>query len=425
MNNENKTVVFRDNENKITISKEYELLSAIFRNRFYAKASIENNLSSKMFIDYNAKMLMIDIEEAIKQEEQISILNPRFSKSKNYDVYAIAQVDCSQMLIAEHVFTYEIDLFINNYKNRIKKQIVEETEDINEVINKLQQLNEINITPLTLDIADIISSAHEKTEIIKTGFSFIDNNNIFSKKRFIVIGARASMGKSAVSQILASRIAERGQNVLFFSLEMGRVELGKRAFAIETGVMYDSIEDENEAIKLAGEIDYDNVSNLRYAELFSSKFMNLKKQIIQESNTRGIDIVFIDYLQLLQADFGRTELEKLTYITRNLKQLAMDLNICIVTPAQLNREAEEKEHKDNYDETSEIKSLPISNLRGSGTIEQDADCVLMINGHRTNRIKLTVGKNRHGKNGISRDFYMNGATMQMNEIRSETKDKTK
>lgn len=397
----------------ILIQKEFEIINAIFRGKNFGKIAIDNSLSSKMFTSKEAIKIFIEIEEAIKNNETISYANKRFLKLE--ELQEIINYT-NEILTIENIFLGEIELLIENYKAREKLKIVENTQDINEIIFKLQELDKLNTLVDSFEIQEVIDTIKEKEdENIETGFNFFDCNNVLARKRFIVIGARASMGKSAVSQILAMRIAKNNKKVMFYSLEMSKREMGKRAFAMETGKMFDEIEDENEVAIRYCDINFERLKTIRFAELLNSKFATLRRQVIKEINTRGLDVVVIDYLQLLQADFGHTELEKLTYITRNLKQMAMDLNICIITPAQLNREAEDKERKDDEDN---IKPLSISYLRGSGTIEQDADCVLMLNGVRGKpKIKIEIAKNRHGKNGITQEFYFSGANMQMNEIK--------
>lgn len=398
---------------------ENGILASIFKNPSNAQVAIDNSLSSDMFTDYGSRCLFRDIEEAIKNKEAISIGNKRF-KSNEYSLLAIIGSEYNPMWdVSEDAFLMDVDNVLDDYKNRRKQEIVSNTDDINETIQRLEELSNINVKSRTLSAADVILSITEdQAEKIKCGIRFFDQAETFAKRRFVVIGARSGMGKSAVSQILATEMANKGNKVLFFSLEMGERELGERSFAIHYGRFFNTIESEQEQNEMLANYDYDRAQNLRYCELFSGDLGYMRKTIINEKRYNGLDVVFVDYLQLLRVR-GATEIDRLSIITSSLKRLAMELDICIIAPAQLNRDAEDKDAKlaEDIKEGAKIKPLNMSYLRGSGTIEQDADCVFTINANRgTPRILIYTAKNRHGRTGTSNEFMFIGEKMQLTEI---------
>jgi len=196
----------------------------------------------------------------------------------------------------------------------------------------------------------------------------------FQRSDFIVIAGRPSMGKtSLVLNIARNAGVEQRACIALFSLEMFQEALVQRLLASETGVNSRRIrlglntEDEEKRIMEAigklseAPIYIDDSPQLRVAEM-RSKARRLHYE-------RGIDLVIVDYMQLLQGD-GRSEnrVQEMSYISRSLKALARELNVPVIAVSQLSRAVEWR--------ASHIPQL--SDLRDSGSIEQDADLVTFI-----------------------------------------------
>lgn len=193
------------------------------------------------------------------------------------------------------------------------------------------------------------------------------------KSHLIILAARPSMGKSALAMNLAENIADAGKSVLFVSLEMNREELGNRLLSSRSRVplhrmrngTYDS-EDMRKILEAAAEIDrlklfITDRSGLRVNEIAALARRTKRRQ--------GLDLLVIDYLQLIEPADGRTPREQqVAQISRRLKGLARELDIPVLCLAQLNRQTEAA--RDNRPR--------LSHLRESGSIEQDADEVLFI-----------------------------------------------
>jgi replicative DNA helicase len=196
----------------------------------------------------------------------------------------------------------------------------------------------------------------------------------FQRSDFIVIAGRPSMGKSSlILNIARNAGVEQGACVALFSLEMFREALVQRFLSSETGVNSRRIrlglntEDEEkkimEAIGKLSEVPIyiDDSPQLRVMEM-RSKARRLHYE-------RGVDLIIVDYLQLLQGE-GRSEnrVQEISYISRSLKALARELNVPVIAVSQLSRAVEWR--------ASHIPQL--SDLRESGSIEQDADLVMFI-----------------------------------------------
>jgi replicative DNA helicase len=213
----------------------------------------------------------------------------------------------------------------------------------------------------------------EAVPYILSGFTGLDEFlGGFQRSDLVVIAGRPSMGKTSLSLSLArNAAAEQGACVTVFSLEMAREPLVLRLLSSEAEVDSRRVrlglhtEDQEKRIMDAigrlseAPIYIDDTPQLRVAEM-RSKARRLHFE-------RGVDLIIIDYLQLMYGE-GRDEVEKISYISRSLKALARELNVPVIAVSQMSRAAEWRaSHKPQ-----------LSDLRGSGSIEQDADVVVFI-----------------------------------------------
>ena len=240
---------------------------------------------------------------------------------------------------------------------------------------------------------------------IPTGFSYLDKvlGGGFHRSDFIVVGARPAMGKTSFALNVARNIAMKGRKVLFFSLEMSKEQLAQRIISTEARIVSNKLrtgdisDSDWEKLGLA-------LQNLINCELYfdDTANINVPEMKARALRMKDIDCIVIDYLQLMSGT-KRTDnrVNEVSEITRSLKMMAKDLNIPVVTCSQLSRGVA----KNNGDHRPQM-----TDLRESGTIEQDADIVLML--HRedyykndpdaeadpesVNIAEVIVGKNRHG-----------------------------
>lgn len=257
----------------------------------------------------------------------------------------------------------------------------------------------------------VISDAEqrEKHKGLPTGFSFLDKCiSGLNKSDLIIIGARPGMGKTSFALNLARNVAVVGsKKVVMFSLEMTKGQLAERVLATEARVDVKKMR--------SGEFDDGDwqrigvaVGSLVNCELYfdDTSTITVPEMKARVRRMRDVDCVIVDYLGLLKSD-GKYEgqrVQEVSEITRNLKLMAKDLNIPVVACSQLARvtEGRGKSHKPM-----------LSDLRDSGSIEQDADIVLMLyrpfyyinekegpltdeDLDKKNQAELIIAKNRHG-----------------------------
>ncbi len=210
----------------------------------------------------------------------------------------------------------------------------------------------------------------------------------------VVIGARPGCGKSTLMLNLASNMNVKN---MIFSLEMTESELFKKMLLKECNIDYNSFSTGN--ISKQNFEDIERVSkdfskkNIRIDGRSGVKPSELYRRAHQRKISSGLDVIYVDYLQLMNSD-EKTENNqaRVTSISRALKKIAKDLNVTVVALAQLNREVENRENK-----------IPRnSDLRESGSIEADADVILLLSNDKEACpyvLDVHVSKNRFGSVG--------------------------
>jgi replicative DNA helicase len=211
---------------------------------------------------------------------------------------------------------------------------------------------------------------------VTTGFMDLDTILTTGLKRgdLVVVAARPSLGKTSLVLNFAKSASERqSATVAFFSIEMAAEQLVQRMLAMESGVDsarlafgQHSDRDERKISQALGvlsdlSIYFDDSAMLTVAE------MRAKARRLQLE--RGLDMVVVDYLQLMQSGArNENRVQEVSYVSRSLKQLARDLDVPVIACSQLSRAAETRSN-----------NVPqLSDLRESGSIEQDADLVMFI-----------------------------------------------
>jgi len=222
----------------------------------------------------------------------------------------------------------------------------------------------------------------------------------FERGQMVVIGARPSMGKTVMACQIAVHAAEQGKQAAIFSLEMSNVALIQRFIASSAGIpLYsvrgghmDAMERARAQMALAGVCDMENLALADKAYTIPA----IRAALARLSRKRKPDVVVIDYLQLLNP-VGRhsNRVAEITEISRGVKLLSQEFDCALVVASQLSRESEK-----------ENREPRLSDLRDSGSIEQDADLVIFphrIPGQEAEerhvRSEFIVAKQRNGRLG--------------------------
>lgn len=210
----------------------------------------------------------------------------------------------------------------------------------------------------------------------------------FRNETLWIIGARPSIGKSALGQQIIVNCAQKGLKVGIVSIEMGNNELLSRIVSYTSGINFNDIY----RLKVPLDAMHRELIKLESLKIYFSEdtkcsIEGIRSSIIQLVGENALDIVVIDYLQLMHVEEKtNTKNDEMTKITTGLKELTRRLKIPIIALAQLNRAGADEPK--------------LENLRDSGSIEQDADGVIFLHGDREGSDrKAIVAKNRNGKLG--------------------------
>ncbi len=257
-------------------------------------------------------------------------------------------------------------------------------------------------------IRDVLIDTHEnltaiynnKGELtgVPTGIPTLDRTlNGLQKSDLIILAARPSVGKTSFALNIAAKAAINGNvPVAIFSLEMSATQLVTRIMSSEMGI-------DNGHLS-SGELDDDDwekialaLNSLGRAPIYISEKTAIKISDIRAACRRlkaehGLGLIVIDYLQLMQGDRTESRQQEVADMSRSLKILAKELDVPILTLSQLSRASEKR---------SDDSSPKLSDLRESGSIEQDADIVMFLyrddkDPENRSAVKLNIAKNRSG-----------------------------
>ena len=239
---------------------------------------------------------------------------------------------------------------------------------------------------------------------VPTGFIDLDNHlGGFQKGDLIIVAARPGMGKTAFALNCATNAAKQGKSVAIFTLEMRKEELMMRVLASEARLdssrlrRGDLSEQEEDLLAHSARQVYNINSNIGIDDTPSITMMELRSRCRRFKKEFGLDFVVIDYLQLIGTSSVRkndTREREISEISMSLKAMAKELEVPVMALAQLNRGPDLRNDK----------RPKISDLRESGSIEQDADLIMFLyrdeyynpQSEDGGVSEVIIGKNRHG-----------------------------
>lgn len=352
--------------------------------------------------------------EEIGGPATISEISCRVASSANVDFHA--------RILAQKYLLRQLILFTSD----IQTKAFDETIDVDDLMQhaegRIFELAKRNIKQDFCDIKEAVLESYDKTmraysnkgELtgVPTGYSRLDEvTNGWQSTDFIVLAGRPAMGKTSFALSLLKNIAvERKIPSAFFSLEMSKVQLADRLIANVTDIEVTKIANgQLSDIELS---QYDsNLPTLMDAPIYIDdtpglSLMELRTKARRLVREHGVKIIFIDYLQLMNANgmhFSSRQ-EEVSTISRSLKGLAKELNLPVIALSQLNRGVESREGLEG-------KRPQLSDLRESGAIEQDADMVLFV--HRPEYYHIfndDQGHDLRGKAQIIIAKHRKGAT---------------
>ena len=246
---------------------------------------------------------------------------------------------------------------------------------------------------------------------ISTGFRDLDRDTSgLQKSDLILVAARPSMGKTAFTLNIATYAAMHGHTVAFFSLEMSKEQLVQRMLCSEGGIDSQRLRtgqlEDADWDRLINTADRVSKASIYIDDTAGINVMDLRSKARRLKAEHGLDLIVIDYLQLMQ---GRSKggdnsrQQEISEISRSLKALARELDVPVVALSQLSRSVESRT----------VKKPMLSDLRESGSLEQDADIVMFLyredyydqETERKNITEVIIAKHRNGPIGTIELFF--------------------
>jgi replicative DNA helicase len=300
----------------------------------------------------------------------------------------------------------------------------EDTDDVDEVVDRAEQVlfgvSQRRVARDMMPIRDVVSEYYDRIDYlyqhkgetigVPTGFRQLDKIlGGMQNSDLIIVASRPSMGKTSLMLSVALNAARKyNQRVAIFSLEMSAEQLVQRLISSETGIDSQRLrighlheEEWPTFIQATGAL---SETMIFIDDTPSISAMQVRTKARRLYAEYGLDLLIIDYLQLMQSDRrSENRVQEISFLSRALKGLARELNIPVVVASQLSRAVEQRTDKRPM----------LSDLRESGAIEQDADIVMFIyrdeyympETEQPNIAEIIISKHRNGPTGMIPLFF--------------------
>lgn len=419
--------VLRELPNNLIV--EQEVLANAMQNKTAAVKAIEGLNEGDFYNDLHRKIFNA-IRTLFSLNKPIDLLTvtETLETSENVDaetIKYIASIYANNEGLSSNQDTY-IDILkeksilrsLAEFSDEIKALSLEDKSPAKNVLEKAEKgLFEISqgglrnsLTALDVIMSDtvqtIMKRVQNRGELSGVTTGFTDLNSLlggFQKSDLVLLAARPSMGKTALAVNLAVNAAKAGKKVAMFSLEMSKTQIGQRILA--------SFAQMNLSSLFKGELEGQDLVNLITASNELSKYslhiddtaaislIELKAKLRRLKMEEGLDLVVIDYLQLMTTgERIENRVQEISQISRGLKAIAKELDVPVLALSQLSRALEQRPDK----------RPKLSDLRESGAIEQDADIVMFLyrdyvynkETENPNLAEVIVSKHRNGPIGV-------------------------
>lgn len=299
----------------------------------------------------------------------------------------------------------------------------DESDPLEDLLDRAERdllgISETSVERDFVHVQKLLEESYEKAEElnrdqgklrgIPTGFPFLDGIlGGFQNSDLVILAARPSVGKTAFSLDVARHASVlENRSVGIFSLEMSNTQLMDRMLSMQVGIgLWDlrmgRISDEGFS-RLADAMGILSEANMYIDDTPGIGIMEMRTKARRLKVEHGLDMIIVDYLQLMQGRTRESRVQEVSEISRFLKALARELDVPVIALSQLSRSVEQRGGD----------GIPqLSDLRDSGSIEQDADVVIFLSKmtgdeeHQSDNRMLTVAKHRNGPTGAVELFFV-------------------
>ncbi|MDR1971483.1 MAG: replicative DNA helicase [Treponema sp.] len=359
---------------------------------FYSNA---NNMVYQAILGLFSKGVTADILTVTGELRQNGKLDQAGGAAYVASLTSVVPSSANIAYYAQSVQAYSLRRALLRVSSEINAKVFDETLESRTILEETQQrIFELSdnrstipyqsiqtVLKKTIEIIENLAKSNKEYTGIPSGFDELDKlTSGFQPSEFIIIGARPSMGKTALALSMAANISVRAKiPTAFFTLEMPGIALAQRLLSMEARINGNALR--SGFIKSRDfQALMDAAENIWEAPLFivdmpNMKLLDLRAQARRIRAQEKVEIIFIDYLGLISSEnYNVPRFEQISDISRSLKSLARELGIPIVVLCQLNREAEKERPN-------------LSSIRDSGSIEQDADVVMFLHRDRESHKK--------------------------------------
>ncbi len=420
------------------VNAEAAVLSAMMLDNVAASTAI-SELEDKYFYRTAHKLIFQTMKELYRDSIEIDLVtlsarlqpNNMIEKVGGSDylnkvsdfVLSTANLSYHLKLVKEKALLRELIVTSNN----IIEKCYSAEENVEEIVDGAEQMiydvtnkrsgsyfkDIASIMGTTLENINEVATSHTSVIGVSTGFTDLDRKTGgFKSGQLIILAARPAMGKTALALNIAfNAITHHNKKVAIFTMEMEGDELLKRMLSAASEVPMDAI------LKGFGMTEDKMMRITNYGMMLSEKKLfiddsgtnsplDIRAKLRRlKAETKGLDLVLIDYLQLMSSQrFKDNRQQEIAEISRSLKILAKELEVPVIALSQLNRGLESRTDK----------RPQLADLRESGAIEQDADMVMFIyrdeyyneDSPEKGIAEVIIGKNRHGAVGTTKLLFV-------------------
>ena len=390
----------------------FDILEEVKEDDFYNESHKEIFRAIWELYRKNSAVDMLTVCEELKSRQSLDMVGGRaYIATLTAEVPATANGREYAKIIAEKAVMRQMirtaeDITEKGYQSKMAaREILDYAErGIFQIAQRRQKNDYTKIQDVLLENLKIIDAAaqnKDKITGIPTGFHDLDEKTSgLQRSDLIIVAARPGMGKTAFALNIAQQSAvKHGTSAIIFSLEMSKEQLGQRLLAMQARVEMQKLKqgdlDRKDWDRVSLGVDELNNSKIVIDDTPGISLMEMRNKCRRLKAEQGLDLIVVDYLQLMTFE-GRTDnrQQEISALSRNMKLLAREMNCPVILLSQLSRAPELRQDKRPM----------LSDLRESGSIEQDADIVIFLyrddyyneNTEKPGVCEVNIAKHRSG-----------------------------
>ena len=364
----------------------FDILEEVKEDDFYNEKHKEIFRAIWELYRKNSAVDMLTVCEELKSRRSLDMIGGRaYIATLTAEVPATAngreyaKIVAEKAIMRQMIHTSE-DITEKGYEGKMAtREILDYAESGIFKIAQMRQKNDYtkiqDVLLENLRIIDAASQNKDKITGIPTGFHDLDEKTSgLQRSDLIIVAARPGMGKTAFALNIAQQSAvKHGTSAIIFSLEMSKEQLGQRLLAMQARVEMQKLKqgdlDRKDWDRVSMGVDELNNSKIVIDDTPGISLMEMRNKCRRLKAEQGLDLIVVDYLQLMTFE-GKTDnrQQEISALSRNMKLLAREMNCPVILLSQLSRAPELRQDKRPM----------LSDLRESGSIEQDADIVIFL-----------------------------------------------